>query len=175
MEPKNYAALRSLLKKEQGEKIAPYVFKLENIQTLQSYLQKERIKYETYQEIAENEVDFNDEDLKLEQAYQEIKEEKKTRKDKVVKVRKLEAQKDRPVVILSNDKQNQYSEEVIVALISSQLDKVYYFEPEISLKKPSKILTDQILTIDKSRLGEKITSLNSNEILKLEKALHAVL
>ena len=26
MEPKNYAALRSLLKQEQGEKIAPYVF-----------------------------------------------------------------------------------------------------------------------------------------------------
>ena len=79
------------------------------------------------------------------------------------------------MVVISNDKQNQYSEEVIIALISSQLDKVYYFEPEISLKKPSKILTDQILTIDKERLGEKITSLNLSEILKLEKALHAVL
>jgi hypothetical protein len=64
---------------------------------------------------------------------------------------------------------------IIITLISSQLDKVYYFEPIISLKKPSKILTDQILTIDKERLGEKITSLNSNEIIKLEKALHAVL
>src|SRR5689334_14687112 len=91
------------------------------------------------------------------------------------KIKKKESQKDRPVVILSNDKQNQYSEEVIVALISSQLDKVYYFEPEISLKKKSKILTDQILTIDKGRLGDKITSLKIDEILKLEKALHAVL
>lgn len=52
---------------------------------------------------------------------------------------------------------------------------MYYFEPTISLKKPSKILTDQILTIDKERLGDRITSLNSNEIIKLEKALHAVL
>src|SRR6185312_3278708 len=102
-------------------------------------------------------------------------EEKNGRKDKIGKIRKKESQKDRPVVILSNDKQNQYSEEVIVALISSQLDKVYYFEPEISLKKKSKILTDQILTIDKKRLGEKITSLNPSEILKLEKALHAAL
>jgi len=42
MEPKNYAVLRSLLKKEQGEKITPYVFKLENIQVLQRYLQQER-------------------------------------------------------------------------------------------------------------------------------------
>lgn len=79
------------------------------------------------------------------------------------------------MVVISNDKQNQYSEEVIIALISSQLDKVYYFEPEISLKKPSKILTDQILTIDKERLGDKITSLNPSQIIKLEKALHAVL
>ena len=41
MEPKNYAALRSLLKKEQGEKIAPHVFKLENIQVLQEYLKQD--------------------------------------------------------------------------------------------------------------------------------------
>ena len=87
-------------------------------------------------------------------------EEKEQRKDKVGQIRKKESQKDRPVVILFNDKQNKYSEEVIVALISSQLDKVYYFEPEIFLKKKSKILTDQILTIDKGRLGDKITSLN---------------
>src|SRR6185312_11563955 len=102
-------------------------------------------------------------------------EEKNGRKDKVGQIRKKESQKDRPVVILSNDKQNQYSEEVIVALISSQLDKVYYFEPEIFLKKKSKILTDQILTIGKKRLGDKITSLNFSEIIKLEKVLHVVL
>ena len=28
VEPKNYSAIRSILKKEQGEKIAPYVFKM---------------------------------------------------------------------------------------------------------------------------------------------------
>ena len=27
MEPKNYSTIRSILKKEQGEKIAPYIFK----------------------------------------------------------------------------------------------------------------------------------------------------
>jgi hypothetical protein len=50
MEPKNYAVLRSLLKKEQGEKIAPYIFKLESVEAIKKYLEKERIKYETYQE-----------------------------------------------------------------------------------------------------------------------------
>ena len=33
MEPKNYSTIRSILKKEQGEKIAPYIFKLTEIKT----------------------------------------------------------------------------------------------------------------------------------------------
>ena len=50
MEPKNYSTIRSILKKEQGEKIAPYIFKINDTQTLETYLRKERIIYEIYQE-----------------------------------------------------------------------------------------------------------------------------
>ena len=50
MEPKNYSTIRSILKKEQGEKIAPYIFKLTETKSLQAYLNKERITYEVYQE-----------------------------------------------------------------------------------------------------------------------------
>ena len=50
MEPKNYSTIRSILKKEQGVKIAPYVFKINDTQTLEAYLRKERITYEIYQE-----------------------------------------------------------------------------------------------------------------------------
>ena len=50
MEPKNYSTIRSILKKEQGEKIAPYIFKINDTQTLEVYLRKERITYEIYQE-----------------------------------------------------------------------------------------------------------------------------
>ena len=35
MEPKDYSTIRSTLKKEQGEKIAPYVFKINNTATRQ--------------------------------------------------------------------------------------------------------------------------------------------
>ena len=38
------------MKKEQGEKIAPYIFKINDIQTLETYLRKEKITYEIYQE-----------------------------------------------------------------------------------------------------------------------------
>ena len=50
METKNYSTIRSILKKEQGEKIAPYIFKINDTQTLEAYLKKERITYEIYQE-----------------------------------------------------------------------------------------------------------------------------
>ena len=50
MEPKNYSTTRNILKKAQGEKIAPYVFKINNTQTLQEYLDQEKITYEIYQE-----------------------------------------------------------------------------------------------------------------------------
>ena len=50
MEPKNYSTIRSILKKEQGEKIAPYIFKINVTQTLETYLKKERITYEIYHE-----------------------------------------------------------------------------------------------------------------------------
>ena len=43
MEPKNYSTIRSILKKEQGEKIAPYIFKINDTQTLEAYLRKERL------------------------------------------------------------------------------------------------------------------------------------
>ena len=50
MEPKNYSTIRSILKKEQGEKIASYISKINDTQTLETYLRKERITYEIYQE-----------------------------------------------------------------------------------------------------------------------------
>ena len=49
MEPKNYSTIRSILKKPR-EKIAPYIFKINDTQTLQEYLDQEKITYEIYQE-----------------------------------------------------------------------------------------------------------------------------
>ena len=45
-----HSTIRSILKKEQGEKIAPYIFKINDTQTLEAYLRKEKITYEIYQE-----------------------------------------------------------------------------------------------------------------------------
>ena len=73
MEPKNYSTIRSILKKAQGEKIAPYVFKINDTQTLQEYLDKERITYEIYQK--ERKIITNKRTLIL--AYGELRKKRK--------------------------------------------------------------------------------------------------
>lgn len=59
--------------------------------------------------------------------------------------------------------------------ITSQLDKVYPFEILVNLDKPSKILLDQITTIDKIYVKRKITSLTEKETREIEKKLHITL
>ena len=72
----------------------------------------------------------------------------------------------RPVLILQNNKGNKYSTTVIVAPISSRMTKNdlpthVIIETEF-LEKKSVILLEQIRTIDKKRIDEKLGSLSQN-------------
>src|SRR4051812_31776163 len=103
-------------------------------------------------------------------------EEEKNREGKKRKQKGSELNKNRPGIIISNNKQNQFSGAVIVALITSQIDKVYFFEVEIEVEgKQSKIITDQIYTVDKSRLERKMGVLNEKQLKQLVTGLHTVL
>lgn len=84
----------------------------------------------------------------------------------------------RPVLIIQNDTGNKYSPTVIAAAITSQTGKAKlptHIEIEaegIGLKSDSVILTEQIRTIDKSRLKEKIGHIdNTQTIEKINNAL----
>lgn len=67
----------------------------------------------------------------------------------------------RPVVIIQNDVGNKYSPTVIVAAITSQINKakmpthIEISSEDYGLTKDSVILLEQIRTIDKKRLKEK--------------------
>lgn len=105
-----------------------------------------------------------------------IEEKPTNQKDFKPKPKGTEIQKGRPGVIISNNKQNQFSGAIIVALITSQFDKVYFFEVGIEVEnKKGKILTDQIYTIDKSRLGKRMGILNEKQLKQLAAGLHTVL
>ena len=67
----------------------------------------------------------------------------------------------RPVLVIQNDVGNKYSPTVIVAAITSQINKakmpthIEINGEEYGLSKDSVILLEQIRTIDKKRLKEK--------------------
>ncbi|MCP4680952.1 MAG: type II toxin-antitoxin system PemK/MazF family toxin [Desulfobacterales bacterium] len=88
-----------------------------------------------------------------------------------------EISKTRPVVIISNDKNNMFSGTVtILPITSKNLKKTYPFEVFIkkgigNLPKDSKIKTDQIRTLDKSRLVKFIGTLGSREMEQIQKAV----
>ena len=84
----------------------------------------------------------------------------------------------RPVLIIQNDVGNKYSPTVIAAAITSQQNKnrlpthIEIDSSSCGLKSNSVVLTEQIRTIDKSRLKEKIGHINDEEIIgKLNNAL----
>ena len=84
-----------------------------------------------------------------------------------------EIDKTRPCLIISNDLNNEFSSTVSIIPITSKINKVYPFEVLIknALKKESKLKADQIRTIDKRRLKNKIAELSQEEIKEMEKAL----
>ena len=83
----------------------------------------------------------------------------------------------RPVLIIQNDIGNQYSPTTIIAAITSQLDKAKLpTHVELSceschLEKDSVILTEQIRTIDKRRLKEKVATLGEEKMTQVNQAI----
>ena len=81
----------------------------------------------------------------------------------------------RPIVILQNNKGNKYSTTVIVAPISSKVFKnalpTHVLIEEDFLEKKSVILLEQIRTIDKKRIDEKIGDLPSEVMERVDEAI----
>jgi len=83
----------------------------------------------------------------------------------------------RPVLIVQNDVGNRYSPTVIAAAITSQKDKSKlptHIEIESAgcgLSKDSIVLLEQIRTIDKKRLKERMGMLDNNSMYRIDNAL----
>lgn len=83
----------------------------------------------------------------------------------------------RPVLIIQNDIGNRYSPTVIIAAITSQIDKaklpthVEINAANYNLDRDSVVLLEQIRTIDKQRLQKKVTELDDRIMSKIDEAL----
>ncbi len=83
----------------------------------------------------------------------------------------------RPILIIQNDVGNKYSPTVIVAAITSQINKarlpthVEITAQDFGLPKDSVVLLEQIRTIDKKRLREKVGKFDDDMMKKIDEAL----
>ena len=87
----------------------------------------------------------------------------------------------RPVLIIQNDVGNRHSPTVICAAITSQMNKaklpthVELDSRKYDLVKDSVVLLEQLRTIDKKRLKDKVCHLDSQILVKIDKALEVSL
>ena len=82
----------------------------------------------------------------------------------------------RPILVIQNDIGNKYSPTVIVAAITSQINKAKIpthieLASSYGLTKDSVLLLEQIRTLDKRRLKEKIGSLDDKCMQNVNNAL----
>ena len=83
----------------------------------------------------------------------------------------------RPVLIIQNDAGNRHSPTVICAAITSRMHKaklpthVALSAAECDITKDSVILLEQIRTIDKRRLREKVCRLDALALSRVDRAL----
>lgn len=83
----------------------------------------------------------------------------------------------RPVLVLQNDVGNKYAPTVIVSAITSQLGKaklpthIELSAQQYNLPKNSVALLEQIRTLDKRRLQERVTILGPDKMREVNKAL----
>lgn len=83
----------------------------------------------------------------------------------------------RPVLVVQNDVGNKYSPTVIAAAVTSKINKAKlptHIElpcNSYGLQKDSVILLEQIRTLDKRRLKERIGELNELTMSKVDKAI----
>ncbi|MPN30117.1 Endoribonuclease EndoA [bioreactor metagenome] len=83
----------------------------------------------------------------------------------------------RPVLIIQNNVGNKYSPTVIISAITSQINKaklpthVEISSEEYGLNKDSVVLLEQIRTLDKKRLKEKIGHMSEKDMIKVDEAL----
>lgn len=83
----------------------------------------------------------------------------------------------RPVLVVQNNVGNKFSPTVIIAAITSQLDKaklpthIELKKEDYCLAKDSVVLLEQLRTLDKRRLKEKISTIDFVTMQKVDVAM----
>jgi mRNA interferase MazF len=83
-----------------------------------------------------------------------------------------EIQKTRPAIIVSNNAANAVLNRVTVVPVTSKADRVYPGEAVVEINgQPSKAMSDQITTVSKIRLRNRLGALSIADLKLVEEAI----
>jgi mRNA interferase MazF len=83
-----------------------------------------------------------------------------------------EVRKERPAVIVSNDAANKFLNRVQVVPLTSSVDRVYPSEALVAVRgKKHKAMADQMTTVSKARLQNRVGRLSKPDMQAVEQAV----